>query len=165
MPKLATGIWTADAGFTLLEVLVTLALIGILTGLAVLSITGFSGTEASLEREVQRLAARLEHHRDEAVLLSDTRGLWLAADRYQFLRRNRSGDWQMLDTEQRLMSGASLVLSMDERTVILNPDAPPQIWLTAVGEVTPFVIELSVDDSRYQLSADIVGRVQWQRLP
>lgn len=168
MPKSATGTWTAEAGFTLLEVLVTLALIGILTGVALLSVGGFSGADRQLEREAQRLHARIEHHRDEAVLLGQTRGLRLTSDRYRLLRHDDDDGWQPLDDGHVLPSGLEFHLRVDGRSVILDPEAdgPPQIRLTASGEVSPFRIELhGPHDTGYRLSADLLGTVQREAWP
>ena len=168
MPKSVTGIWTTKRGFTLLEVLVTLALMGILTGLAVLSVSGLSGQDQRLEREVQRLAVRLEHHRDEAVLLGETRGLWLLPDRYQFLRRSDESEWQALGAEHRLPSEWELALYFENRGVDLDPDDPPRIWLTASGEINPFELTLHGpfgSGLAYQISADLLGQIVWQPLP
>ncbi len=168
MLKSVTGIWTTDRGFTLLEVLVTLALMGILTGVAVLSVSGLSGQDQRVEREVQRLAVRLEHHRDEAVLLGETRGLWLMPDRYQFLRRSDEADWQALGAEHRLPSEWESELRVEGRVIKLDPDAPPLIWLTASGEINPFELTLHGQlgsGIAYQISADLLGHIVWESLP
>lgn len=168
MPQSATGTWTAERGFTLLEVLVTLALIGILTGVAVLSVSGLSSPGSRLDSETRRLAVRIEHHRDEAVLLGETRGLLLAPDRYHLLRRSSDGEWRILDDGHILPEGFQLGLRVDDRSVTLEFEAepPPQILLTATGELSPFRIELrGPEDTVHRLSADLLGGVTREALP
>ena len=53
-------------GFTLLEIMVVMVLIGILSSLAVLSIGG--GPRDRLAEEGRRLAALVELHQQEAIL-------------------------------------------------------------------------------------------------
>ena len=62
-PVLRCG-WRAPRGFTLIELLLVLLLIALVSGLVSLSLR--DGSQASLDREAQRLAALLEAGRAEA---------------------------------------------------------------------------------------------------
>lgn len=68
----------------MLEVLITIVIIAILTGIGVMSLAGLgSGDEA--ETNAKRIAALLRLASDEAVLSATEMGLYFEEGRYQFL--------------------------------------------------------------------------------
>ena len=74
----------ASAGFTLIEVLVVLVLIGVIAGLATLSLG--NGAERELRKESDRLAAVLRLARDELLISGgNERALGLRRDSYSVL--------------------------------------------------------------------------------
>ncbi|HIZ51789.1 MAG TPA: prepilin-type N-terminal cleavage/methylation domain-containing protein, partial [Candidatus Pseudomonas excrementavium] len=73
-----------ERGFTLMELLVVLVLIGVVAGLASLSIG--DGAERKLRSETERLAATLSLARDELLITDQSdRALGLRLDVYSFL--------------------------------------------------------------------------------
>ena len=68
-----------SAGFTLMEVMVVLVLIGIITSFAVLSVGGRTGQR--LAEEGQRLIALVELHQQEAILSGELRAIRFNQDR------------------------------------------------------------------------------------
>ncbi len=78
-------------GFTLLEVMVVLVLIGIITSLALLSVGG--GPKERLAEEGQRLAALIQLHQQEATLSGDSRGVRFSRTGYAILRQGEKGAW------------------------------------------------------------------------
>ena len=66
MAILVTGISTRADGFTLLEVMVTLVLIGIITTFAVLAVPG--GSDDRADQELRRLRALIELNHQQALL-------------------------------------------------------------------------------------------------
>jgi len=145
-------------GFTLLEVLVVLVIIGIITAMAVVS-TGVLGGDHQMEEEAQRLQAVLAQAREESML--DGRDVGLRVDRqgYDFLRYNgRVAAWEPVvdDTllrERELPEGLNATLRLEAREVELEPraaptedePAQPQVLVLASGDVVPFEILLRRD--------------------
>src|SRR5262245_16781812 len=71
-------------GFTLIEILVTLVIMGLLAGLA--SLSGGGSAHRQAQDEVERLWQVLDFASDEATLQGEEYGLELAEDGYTVLR-------------------------------------------------------------------------------
>jgi len=104
-PSLSPGsaLFTADTsvhrqrGFTLLEILVVITLIGIMAGAAMLSVGGQQARER--KNEAQRLQLLLNQARDESELSQRTLGVKIEARGYQFLEWHmHTQRWHALDT-------------------------------------------------------------------
>lgn len=155
-------------GFTLLELLVVVLIIGILAGFAVLSV-GDGGRGQRLEQEARRLAALIELASEEAVLRAQEFGLSVTAQNYRFLVLE-GDDWQPPADDEVLRArplpeGVALELVLEGRAVELEQvDAAPapQILLLSSGELTPFELRLRADEGRdhYRLSGHPDGRVE-----
>ena len=80
-----------EAGLTLVEMIVVLAIIGVMSGMVLLAM-GNLGTGGSVESEARRLAARLRFASDETMVTD--RGLALSADSsgYRFVVRDPTND-------------------------------------------------------------------------
>ncbi len=79
---------TAQAGFTLVELLIVLFLIGIATTAVMLASGGAGRAGAS---EAERLAARMAAARDAAVIEGRSHAIWVRASGYGFERREADG--------------------------------------------------------------------------
>ncbi len=88
-PSAAPGGGGAQAGFTLLEVLVTLLIMALLTGLAALALPG--GDEQDARTEAQRLAALFDTAREQAAALSMPVAWAAGPSGYAFLRPSPRG--------------------------------------------------------------------------
>jgi general secretion pathway protein H len=161
-------------GFTLLEVLVVVAIIGVMATLALSSIGNRSlddrlGLEARRLRELFALAA------DEAVLQGLELGFVQTAEGYEFLVL-KEGRWQPLEGSGPLRARALaepfyLRLQVDGRPVTPvrtgDPKAElqPQVLLLSSGDATEFVLDLKAlqYDPYYRLSGDLLGRVTLDR--
>jgi general secretion pathway protein H len=147
-------------GFTLVEILVVVAIIAITAGLATLAFDGDDrGTAA---REARRFAGALEHASARAQWRAETLGVSADGEGWRFWRRepdaNRwlpfSGD-DVLDAH-RLPSGMALApLSFAGKSLPADAIVP----LRASGRNEPYAFALTYRTSRIILAADPLNRV------
>lgn len=161
------------AGFSLLELLVVVTIIGIFAGAAVLSM-GALGSDRELEREALRLRGLVDLMQEEAILESRDYGILFAETGYRFYVYDyRQLTWLLVSDDRLLREYAlteplRLALDMDDREVLLALDfeargrieqAEPQVTILASGELTPFEIAFYRDlaGGRFLLDAKIDG--------
>jgi general secretion pathway protein H len=155
------------AGFTLMEVMVVLVLIGIITSFAVLSVSGGSGQR--LAEEAQRLAKLIELHQQEAILSGELRGIRFNHAGYTILSLSEKGQWQTPAaaalTQRQLPEDMTLDLWVEGRPVNLKIASEPQVALLNSGESTEFVVVFSMnsegnpDAPRQRVAGDGLGRL------
>lgn len=158
------------SGFTLLEVLVVLVLVGVMTSFALLSVGG--GPQERLAEEAQRLAALVELHQQEAILASEPRGIRFMRTGYAVLSLNEKGEWRppaasATFIQYKLPEEIALGLWVEGRPVDLRAAAvQPQVVLLASGETTEFVTVFGLADEvnkpdapLYRVAGDALGRL------
>jgi general secretion pathway protein H len=145
----------AARGFTLVELLVVLVILGALTGMAVLG-SGMAASPArQLHDEAERLAGLLRVLLDEAVLDNREYGVRFERQSYQVLRYEpQRGQWQALEDDARvhgLLDWVELSIELDEQALTLPSRTGkgaaktpvPQLLILSSGELSPFRLRLS----------------------
>jgi len=158
MLTLATGISTSSprraiSGFTLIEILVVLLIIGILVSGAALSL-GVLGRDSALEKESDRLSALMDYLRDQATLQNREYGLRCFVGGYEFLAFDpRANQWKRLADDdsmrpRRLPTGVTMQVSIEGRPIILPreqsraDELSPQVMLFSSGDLNLFELTL-----------------------
>ena len=125
-PDMRTGGRAAPvAGFTLLEILVVILIIGIVSA-AMLMTMNFTGRDTQLRTESERLLALMKYARDQAQLQTRNYGIVFSRDGYAFVVYGvRSGAWrQVLEDdalrERLLPTGLEFKLVVDARPIVLH---------------------------------------------
>jgi len=167
-------------GFTLLELLVVLVMIGIILTFAMLSI-GDGGRQDRLEQEARRLQALFSLASEEAVLRSLELGVVLQRQGYRFVGYDGEA-WQPLAgdslfREHALPEAMELKLFIDGLPVELaalpeegaDGDAgpAPQLLFFSSGERQPFELTLAYRDPPplvYRLQAPLFGPLKLARV-
>lgn len=165
-----------DRGFTLIEVLVVLVLIGIITALAVARI-GMQDDRA--EQAAQRLAGVLEIASRRAVIEARELGLVFDSEGYRFVALGDDG-WQAQELSDRSLTARSLDddLSLEiEREELPgsrrpgddtgdsdeSTDTEPQVLILSSGEITPFravIRPRDGDATAWEVQATFDGRIR-----
>src|SRR5690606_13704995 len=113
-------------GFTLLELLVVVTIIGLLAGSIVLS-TRYINTERELEREVLRLQSLIDLVREEALMQSREFALLFAESGYRFYVYDHLAQRWVAPPGDRLLASYSLPepirteLRLEGRDLVLEP--------------------------------------------
>ena len=174
-----------SAGFTLLELMVVLVLIGIIFSFAVLSMRGTDISDL-MEQETRRLAMLLELAGDEAILRGEELAVNFTDDGYEFLVLQdniwrSSGDDGLLKAYS-LPADIELRLEVEGEPPELNNLAgqegedsgesgedtveslTPQVFILSSGEMTPFSVTFMSfqSDYRYHLTVSLLGKVSWE---
>lgn len=166
-------------GFTLLEILAVVVIIGITITFASLSLGSRAG-EDRLASEAERLQALLVLAADEAIVQGEEIGLLVAADGYAFYHLQEN-QWTAFEQgslrERSLPAGMTLYLASDGQEDVQiplpkdqgkNPDKQPspQILMLSSGELTPFVLQLRAEhlNAFYQAEGKITGQIEMKRL-
>lgn len=163
-------------GFTYIELLIAVFLIGLLVSLALLAVPGESPADR-LQREAGRLYARMDLAREEAVLQAVTLGLRVDEEGYRFLQL-RSDRWQALSDDRLLpphelpetvelaveLEGVEVSLEDDDGQENEDERPPPQIFFLSSGEILPpFRLRLGAADVDAEF-AIAPGEEQWIEL-
>ncbi len=161
-------------GFTLLEILVVVVIIGVMATFALLSI-GRRSVDDRLAIEARRLQELFALAADEAVLQGVELGFVQTPEGYEFLVL-KDGRWQPIEGAGPLRARALaepfyLRLQVDGRpaTPVRTGDPKaelqPQVMLLSSGDATEFTLDLKAlqYDPYYRLSGDLLGRVTLDR--
>jgi general secretion pathway protein H len=157
MPTSATGPCNsrvrAQRGFTLIEILVVVVIIGIMVAGTVVSI-GIAHGDRAMEKERDRILAITDFIREQAALQNREFGMRCFRGGYEILVFVAdTGLWQRVEDDrllnvQHLPVGLSMELSVEGRRIILpaeevKPDElAPQVMLYSSGELNLFELKL-----------------------
>ena len=170
-------------GFSLIEILVVIVIIGIIMSIAVLSIT-LVGGDSQLRDEAQRIVSLVDVARDESLLQGREFGLEFMQTSYRFVEFDPlTLQWSEIigdDTlrPRELPEELELELFIEDRRVLLKTDRArtasdeedrprieryaPHVLIYSSGDMSPFELHLvrRIDDSVIALQGDAAGSLE-----
>lgn len=142
-------------GFTLIEVLVVLVIMGITLGLTVMSAA--PSQAQAMQKEAQRIALLLQLARDEAIVRNRPVAFEAGPDSYRFLVRNDK-TWDPLPQDDLLRERP---FQTGPVTLLLDPppNVPGNMRIVFGREPVdrPFVLTVASGDQRAIIRADGIG--------
>jgi type II secretion system protein H len=168
-----------SGGFTLIEILVVIVIIGIVTAGAVLSMS-FTGPDRELHTEGERLADLMNYAQEQGELQTRELGLYCTDHSYKFLafdaRRNL---WVPLEDDDALrartlpdsiklqldVEGREVVLASvadEEKKKIAPTELQPHVMIFSNGDLTSFRVTLAREgkDQTVTLLPDHQGKIK-----
>jgi general secretion pathway protein H len=149
---------TRQRGFTLLELLVVLVIVGIMLGFVTLNALP-SGRQA-LQNEAQRIALLMQLARDEAIVRN--RPVAFEADqfRYRFWILDENNVWQAINKDdmlrEREFQRAPVNLAIDPPMMGQNNNSLRIIFGREPVD-KPFVLSMSIGEAMVSIRADGIG--------
>lgn len=160
----------ASGGFTLIEVMVVVVIMGILINFAVLSLRGSSPAD-QIDKESQRLKSLIEIASEEALLRSSFIGIDITETGYGFLRLEEEL-WQPVDDtlfrSRELPEEIRISVTSAQPTSDEDEDEEkrtPEIILLNSGEITPFDLKITSihSDDYFRLQGNETGELTLER--
>ena len=173
-------------GFTLIEILVVIVIIGTIVSVVVLS-TGVIPEDQELRTERTRLTALLETVQDEAMMQGREFGLEIMTSAYRFVEFDPlTRSWMEVPYDElyrlrELPEGVEFELYIDDKRVLLTEDPQdiadmenesasanvnsqtyvPHLYIFASGEASAFEIRLNrpPTDNEVIMRGDVLGEI------
>lgn len=161
-------------GFTLIEIMVVMVVVGLLAVIAVVNMGG-GAQQRELENAARELFLLMQTASEQAVLNNQEMGLVIDDESYRFLAFNSlERAWE--PQEERLFSPRkvpewmALTYQTEDNLPTLpgvedDEDAPrPDLVFFSSGEITPFEMQMTVGDNSdlvYSIESDGLNGLDW----
>ena len=158
----------SSQGFTLLELMVVIVIIGILTAFVGLSLGGSENKK--LQEEAKRLHALIDLASHESITNSKELILEVKNHSYTFLARNDEEEWVAADEKgalrpRQLPENITLRVMFEEGFFQRDDDeedAGSKILIMSSGELSPFSLDISLSGGpRYTIKGNLVGALEF----
>jgi general secretion pathway protein H len=145
-----------QSGFTLLELLVVLVVMGVMLGMV--SMNAIPNKKQALLGDAQRVALLLQMAREEAIVRNRPVAFEVDSEQFRFYVRGDTG-WELLNDNdlfrERSFKKSPLVITMQPST---NQSALPMKIIFGREPVDkPFVLTLAYEDVSVAIQADGLG--------
>ena len=172
-------------GFSLIEILVVIVIIGIISGIALLSL-GILGDDRQLQTEARRLTSLIEVAQDEAMMQGREFGVEFMNDSYRFVEYDPFiNQWGELIGDEMLRlrvlpDDVEFILVLEGQRVLLENDPArfedpeetsdrgltetysPHVYIFSSGDITPYDLEIRrrIDNETVAIKSDLIGAVE-----
>lgn len=162
-------------GFTLIEIMVVMVVVGLLAVIAVVNLGG-GAQQRELENAARELFLLMQTASEQAVLNNQEMGLKVDDESYQFLAFNSlERVWEpqkeRLFKSREVPAWMELTYQTEDNLPALpgvedDEDAPrPDLVFFSSGEITPFEMQMTAGDNRelvYRIESDGLNGLDWQ---
>jgi general secretion pathway protein H len=174
-------------GFTLIEILVVVVIIGIVLSIAMLSLS-LVADDRDVRREAQRLMSILEVAQDDSVLQGREFGVEILLGSYRFVEYDpQSGQWFEILGEDLLRTRLlpeemEFQLFLEDKHILLDENAAelstdsdeeatpdvrnyaPHILIFSSGDMTPFELHIRriTDQQSVDIRGDLLGNIEFE---
>jgi general secretion pathway protein H len=152
----ALRVGESESGFTLLELLVVLVIMGIMLG--AVSLNAMQSTRQRLQTDAQRISLLLQLAREEAIVRNRPTAFEVKDKGYQFLVLNES-KWEKLEDLDTLR-GRDFTLPETKLDIVSNDEQSARNLRIVFGREPvsrPFLMTLRVAEDQVTINADGVG--------
>ena len=178
-------------GFTLIEILVAVFIVGIVMSIAVLSLS-LAGDDREAQREARRLISLIQVAQDDAFLQGREFGLEFLLGGYRFVEYDpQINEWADVQFDESLKlwtlpEGYELELYLEDQRVLLDEEPvqisydespsqvreeyAPHLLIFSSGDATPFEVHIvrTIDPVRNEeirvgLQGDLLGNLEIMR--
>lgn len=132
----------AKRGFTLIEILVVIVIIGITIGFALLAFGDF-GASRRVIVNAEQLSSYIKLLQQSAILENNNFGIYINNDGYTTYRLEQ-GQWQPMPTKS-IFHPRSFPNTMTVQVQVGSKDKGPDIVVDSSGDLSNFVINLGTD--------------------
>ncbi len=161
-PESERALRCGDAGMTLVEILVVLAIVGVMASVLGLSVSGGGRSADTLEREATLLSARLERAADSAALTGTPAGFTWDPEGYAFLSL-QDGAWGphpdgILAAPHRLDRNVALsVAGVPRGRYLIRSDMLPSLTDPDTNSPVPLFVGFAASDTTWNVLFDGVS--------
>ena len=156
MLKLVIGMQNkAPQGFTLIEIMVVILIVGITLGFALLAFGDF-GSQRRILMAAEQFLNYVNFVEQQAILGSNTLGIKIEPHGYQALRYQSSQQWLPMSKQTHIRDQSfptNAIVSLNRGFPYKNA---PQIIVQSSGDITPFTLTFGTESQEYMVN--IVGR-------
>ncbi len=154
-------------GFTLLELLIVVVIVGVMAGAISMSVGGNESRQ--LKDEAQRLIALIDIASQEAILNGREIALQVEKEAYQFLIFDEETQkWLMIEADtlrpREVPEGIELSIMIEgqqEEVSRFGETEPSRVWILSSGEMSPFILVVDLfDGPRYEINGSILGDLE-----
>ena len=147
------GLRNRDQGFTLIEILVVVLIIGITLGFALLAFGDF-GRQRQIITAAETFVNYVTLVEQQALLETSTLGIQFHHNDYDVRRFDNNSGWQPLSNQAMFHQH-----HFPSNTLLhITPASTqgPQIIIHASGDITPFVLEIGTTEQHHVI--DVIGQ-------
>ena len=149
---------STNRGFTLVELLVAVAVMGLLSATVMLTLP-IGGDRARVE--AQRFLARVTTAAQDSIMTGAPRGLAMDSEGYKFFWYH-DGQWQPADGRAELAAVVwddDVIVASRSSSSVGEEAVPalPPIVFSPTGLATPFTVDISGSGRRYTVTGSLTG--------